>query len=135
MRRQRAASSGSEASRSTCRRSAIGGKFRATPMNSVQRLQRSTMKVGLPFTLLAACLVLRSASAQEPKTSVREYVALAGTVDRIDRTSRLLTLQGDDGRTHGVYVPRELTLFDELKPGDNNAAAFANPSWCRRVPV
>ena len=42
------------------------------------------MKAGLPFTLLAACLALMSASAQEPKTSVREYVALAGTVDRID---------------------------------------------------
>jgi hypothetical protein len=77
-----------------------------------------TVIAGLPFTLLAACLVSTSASAQEPKTSVREYVALAGTVDRTDRISRLLTLKGDDGLAHSVYVPPEFTLFNELKSGD-----------------
>ena len=59
--------------------------------------------------------MLAPASAQEPKTSVREAVALAGTVERIDRVSRLLTLKGDDTRTHSVYVPPDVTLFDELK--------------------
>jgi len=77
-----------------------------------------TVKARLPFTLLAPCLVLISASAQEPKTSVREFVALAGTVDRTDRISRLLTLRGDDGLAHSVYVPPEFTLFNELKSGD-----------------
>lgn len=77
-----------------------------------------TVKARLPFTLLAACLVSTSAPAQEPKTSVRESVALAGTVDRTDRIARLLTLKGDDGLTHSVYVPPEFTLFNELKSGD-----------------
>ena len=68
--------------------------------------------------ILAACLLPRPAAAQEPKTSVREAVALAGTVERVDRVSRLLTLKGDDAHTHSVYVPPDFALFDELKPGD-----------------
>ena len=66
---------------------------------------------------LAACLLPIPAAAQE-KTSVREAVALAGTVERIDRASRLLTLKGDDTHSHSVYVPPDFTLFDELKAGD-----------------
>jgi len=69
------------------------------------------------FTLIAS-LLLVSAPAQEPKTSVREFVSVAGTVDRIDRSSRMLTLRGDQGILQSVYVPPEFKLFDELKAGD-----------------
>ena len=77
-----------------------------------------TMKTRWSLTLLAACVLLALASAQEPKTSVREAVALSGTVERIDRASRLLTLKGDDTHMHSVYVPPDFKLFDELKAGD-----------------
>ena len=75
-------------------------------------------KIGSPFTLLAACLLAIPTWAQEPKTSVREFVTLAGTVDRTDRASRTLTLRVDGGLTQGVYVPPEFKLFDELNTGD-----------------
>jgi len=53
---------------------------------------------------------------------VREFVNAAGTVESVDRTSRLLTLRGDQGVTQSVYVPPEFKLFDELKPGDRVVA-------------
>jgi hypothetical protein len=76
------------------------------------------MKTTFLLTILAASVLPMRAAAQEPKTSVREGVALAGTVERVDRVSRLLTLKGDDTRTHSVYVPPDVTLFDDLKAGD-----------------
>ena len=71
--------------------------------------------------LLAAWLLLIPTAAQEPKTLVREFVSLAGTVDRIERTSRTLTLKVDNVLTQSLYVPPEFKLFDELKPGDKIA--------------
>jgi hypothetical protein len=68
--------------------------------------------------MLSASLLLVPAATQEPKTSVRESVSVAGTVDRIERSTRILTLRGDQGILQSVYVPPEFTLFDELKPGD-----------------
>jgi hypothetical protein len=81
-----------------------------------------TTRIGSPFTLLAAWLLAMPTGAQEPKTSVREFVTLAGTVDRIDRTARTLTLRVDHGVTQDVYVPAEFKLFDELKTGDKVSA-------------
>ena len=81
-----------------------------------------TTRIRSPLALLAACLLLLPAAAQEPKSSVREFVTLAGTVDRIDRSSRTLTLRVDNRFTHSVYVPAEFKLLDELKPGDDITA-------------
>jgi len=76
----------------------------------------------MDLTLLAPWLLLIPAAAQEPKTAVREFVTLAGTVDRVDRTSRTLTLKVDNVSTQSLYVPPEFTLFDELKTGDTITA-------------
>src|SRR4051812_32187857 len=78
-------------------------------------------RIGPLFTLLAACLLAGPARAQEPKTSVREFVALAGTVDRIDRSTRILTLKVG-AIAQSVYVPPEFKLFDELSTGDHVTA-------------
>ena len=45
-----------------------------------------------------------------------------GAVDGVDRVSRMLTLKGNQGITQSVYVPAEIKLFDELKPGDTVVA-------------
>lgn len=70
------------------------------------------------LALLAVCLLLPHATAQEPKVSVREFVSLAGTVDRIDRGSRTLTLKVDERFTQSLYVSPEFKVFDELNVGD-----------------
>jgi hypothetical protein len=75
-------------------------------------------KLGSTLTLLALWLMAMPAAAQEPKSLVREFVTLAGTVERIDRTSRTMTLRVGRDLTQEVYVPPEFALFDELKTGD-----------------
>jgi hypothetical protein len=70
--------------------------------------------------VLLLFLLLRTVPgrAQDPKTSIRQFVTLAGTVDRVDRFSRTLTLRSDHDQTQTVYVAPEVKIFDELKTGD-----------------
>jgi Cu/Ag efflux protein CusF len=75
------------------------------------------IKVALTM-ILPACLLMMPVQAQEPRTTVREVATLAGSVDRVDRFSRALTLRLGDGVTQTVYVAPDLKLFDELKTGD-----------------
>ncbi len=81
-----------------------------------------TTRVGWPFTLLAVCVLVAPVAAQESKTSVREFVTLAGTIDRIDRPTRTITLRVDSRATQVVYVPPEIKQFDDLKTGDKVTA-------------
>ena len=80
-----------------------------------------TPRMGRAVVVLVTLLSV-AAAAQEPRTSVREFVTLAGTVDRIDRVARILTLRVDNNTTQGLYVPPEITLFGELKTGDRVTA-------------
>jgi hypothetical protein len=56
--------------------------------------------------------------AQEPKSTKREVITTAGTVELIDRFTRALTLRTSSNTTQTVFVEPGLTLFDELRPGD-----------------
>jgi hypothetical protein len=80
-------------------------------------LLTSTSKAALIMPL-AAWLLMMPVRAQEPRTSVRQVATLAGSVDRVDRTSRTLTLRVAAGATETVYVAPEVKVFDELKTGD-----------------
>jgi Cu/Ag efflux protein CusF len=53
---------------------------------------------------------------------VREFVTLAGTIDRIDRPTRSITVRVDPRTTQVVYVPPEIKQFDDLKTGDKVTA-------------
>lgn len=79
-------------------------------------------RIGSAFVLFAAWLLAMPAAAQEPKTLVREFVTLAGTVERIDRGSRMMTVRVARDLTQDVYVPPDFALFDELKTGDKVSA-------------
>jgi hypothetical protein len=68
--------------------------------------------------LLSVLLPTIPIRAQEPKSTVREVVTVAGTVDRVDQISRGLTLRTNEGAVYTIHVAPELTLFDELKSGD-----------------
>jgi hypothetical protein len=69
-------------------------------------------------TLLFVSLLIMPARSQEPKSSVRQYVTVEGTVERTDSSSRALTLRTSANTTQTINVPRELELFDELRTGD-----------------
>jgi hypothetical protein len=80
---------------------------------------RSTSRIRAVFiTLQCAGLLTIPVLAQQPGTPVQQVGTLSGVVDRIDRTSRALTLRVADGVTQVVYVEPDLKLFDELKTGD-----------------
>ena len=68
--------------------------------------------------LLAASQLAAPATAQEPKSAVREYVTVAGTVERTERSTRTLTVRTSPDTTQVVTVAPDLKLFDELKAGD-----------------
>ena len=57
------------------------------------------------------------AQTQPPNTVTRESTTTA-TVDRIERSSRVVTLRGDGNVFHTVYVEPTIKAFDDLKVGD-----------------
>jgi hypothetical protein len=68
--------------------------------------------------LLSASLLAMPIQPQETKSSVREVVTVAGTVERVDRSTRTLTLRTSHSTTQMISVAPDLKLFDELQTGD-----------------
>jgi len=68
--------------------------------------------------LLAVSPVAMPTQSQEPKSSVREFVSVSGIVERVDRSTRTLTLRTSSNTTEVITVAPEVKLFDELKTGD-----------------
>jgi hypothetical protein len=75
-----------------------------------------TSRTGLTSAIVAA--VLSTALAQQPRTTTRVILAGSARVERIDLSTRSLTVRTAEGIVHTVYVPRDLRVFDELKTGD-----------------
>lgn len=73
--------------------------------------------------LLASLVVLgllwpaHSVRTQAPNVVTRESTT-TGTVDRIDRFSRVVTFRGEHNVIQTVYVDPKVTAFDDLKVGD-----------------
>jgi Cu/Ag efflux protein CusF len=73
--------------------------------------------------LLCAALVLGFASqaltaaAQAPNVVTSETTTRA-TVDRIEKSTRVVTLRGDGNAFQSVYVDPSIKAFDDLKVGD-----------------
>lgn len=72
----------------------------------------------MSIAVVAASLLGIPLQSQEPKSSIREYVMLEGTVQRADPFTRVLTLRTSANTTQTINVPREFKLFDELRAGD-----------------
>ena len=81
------------------------------------------------MTLIAAVvasLAVGSAMAQtgtmtksEPgKVSVADSVKATATVTAVDKATRLITLQGQDGNSFVVQAGPEVKNFDQIKSGD-----------------
>src|SRR5215467_8858262 len=50
--------------------------------------------------------------------STSELTHASATVTAIDKSARIVTLQGEDGNKFSVTVPADLKNFDKLKVGD-----------------
>jgi hypothetical protein len=56
--------------------------------------------------------------AQQPTGVAQQVYAVSGTIDRIDRSGRLVTIIGDDGLQTPIYAGPDLPIFDQLARGD-----------------
>ena len=65
-----------------------------------------------------ALLTALAGQSPAPASSVREFVSLSGTVERVERSTRTLTLRTSSSTTQTIDVPPEVKLFDELRTGD-----------------
>ncbi len=89
-----------------------------------------TLTSGTSRLACAAILVLTLrpgvlAAPQEPKTIVRESTVTA-TVDRIERSSRVVTVRGDANTFLSVYVDPTVKEFDELQVGDRVTVRYVD---------
>ena len=72
----------------------------------------------LVLSMIVTCVFGQAAlTAQAPNVSKWESTVTA-TVDRIDRSSRVLRLRADGNTYQEVYVDPKVALFNELKVGD-----------------
>ena len=63
------------------------------------------------------------AQGQPPNTATNESTTTA-TVDRIERSTRVVTLRSKDNVIHQIYVEPAIKAFDELKVGDVVTARY-----------
>jgi hypothetical protein len=76
------------------------------------------MKMKMVAAALAGLLVVTVASAAQKPVSVAETLTKTATIVAIDKTARMVTLQGKDGLTVPVLCGPEVQRFDSLKVGD-----------------
>ena len=67
--------------------------------------------------ILSLLAVGGAAPTQAPNSATRETTTIA-TVDRIERSSRVLTAHGQGNIVHTLYVDPSIKAFDDLKVGD-----------------
>jgi hypothetical protein len=63
-------------------------------------------------------LSLAGPAQAQPPNVVTSESTLTGTVDRIERFSRVVTFRSNDNVLQSVYVDPKVTAFDDLKVGD-----------------
>ena len=80
---------------------------------------KATFAARALFTgLLIATLPAVAAEKAPQKAAVSETVKLTATVKSVDYDSRLITLQGQDGKTLTVEASPEVKRLKEIKAGD-----------------
>jgi Cu/Ag efflux protein CusF len=76
------------------------------------------MRITKVAAAVAALLVASVASAAQKPVSVSETMTKTATIVAIDKSSRIVTLQGKEGLTVDVLCGPEVQRFDALKVGD-----------------
>ena len=67
---------------------------------------------------MVLAIVIVVALAQQPTGVMQQVYEVSGTVDRIDRAGRLVTVTADDGLQTPIYAGPDLPIFDQLARGD-----------------
>ncbi len=75
-------------------------------------------------SVLTAVLFLPAIAAAQIKTLPGEAITVSATVEAIERSTRMLTLKGADGKLEMITVPADVKRFDTLKVGDKITAKY-----------
>jgi len=78
----------------------------------------------LTAALVAAATFLPGVAAAQIKTLPGDSITVTATIEAIERSTRHLTLKGQEGNIIAVTVPAEVKRFDELKVGDRITAKY-----------
>src|SRR5262245_17002986 len=71
-----------------------------------------------PISVLCLSAILTLASAPQKTVSKSDMVEATATVQAIDSANRVITLRSEDGTEDTMYVPKDVTRFDQVKVGD-----------------
>ena len=67
---------------------------------------------------MAVALLVLLALAQEPASIARQVFEVSGTVDRVDRSARTITVLRAGAVSEPIYAGPDLAIFDGLQSGD-----------------
>ncbi len=70
------------------------------------------------LAIVLVTLLPRVFAAPQKTNTVTRETTVTATVDRIERSSRVVTLRGEGNVFHSVYVEPGVKAFDDLKVGD-----------------
>jgi len=76
------------------------------------------MQRHLAMMLLLCWWLLLSGAVQQPNAIERVVLAGNARVERVDISTRSVTLRAETGATLAVYVDPQLKVFDQLRSGD-----------------
>jgi len=74
--------------------------------------------------LPSALIVVALALSPQPKMVTQQVNEISGTVDRVDRAGRMVTVRSNDGLQTPIYAGPELPIFDQLARGDHVTIRF-----------
>lgn len=84
------------------------------------------------LSMLLMALVSHAVAAQTtPPNVVTTESTVTATVDRIERSSRVMTLRAEGNIFQTFYVDPSVKAFDDLKTGDVVRVRKQNQSWCK----
>ncbi len=80
--------------------------------------------VAVALTVTACSSTPSSEQASAPVTLSSEQVTLEGSITRVDRANRMVTIRGSDGGEVDMFVGDEVRNFDQLQVGDRVALDY-----------
>jgi hypothetical protein len=92
-----------------------------------KRGEEMIMRRGFALLVVAGLVSLVSERGwAEEKVLAGEMITLSGTVERIDKATRQVTLKGEKGKMVTVEVSKNAKRFDEVKVGDKVSVTYGD---------
>jgi len=84
----------------------------------------SPLAIAVALTLSACSSSSTPKQAAAPVTLSSEQVTLEGSITRVDRANRMVTIRGSEGAEVDLFVSDQVRNFDQLQVGDRVAMDY-----------